>query len=164
MEALAERNFAAQTRKQTFALVIDEADLVSSRAEIMEPIRGISDLQLIPTILVGMGKLRDNLRRFPQIESRAPNRVNFTPATLQDAQMLFDKRCEVPVEPELVRFAWEVSRGFNREILADIADIESIGRRLDLSEGGVALGDMAGRLICHSRDSGAEILVPEAVV
>lgn len=146
---------------KVFGLVIDECDLVSSRAEIMEAIRGISDIQFMPTILVGMGRLRDNLRRFPQIESRAPNKVEFQPAGLEDVGALIRGRCEVPVAPDLVGFVHRLSKGYNREILDAIANIERFGRRMEPGAEGVALADMAGLVIMRNRDTGREIIVPE---
>jgi hypothetical protein len=147
---------------KVFGLVIDECDLVSSRAEIMEAIRGISDIQFMPTILVGMGRLRDNLRRFPQIESRAPNKVEFQPAGPEDVAALIRGRCEVPVAPDLVGFVHRLSKGYNREILDAIANIERFGRRMEPGPEGVTLADMAGLVIMRNRDTGREIIVPEA--
>jgi hypothetical protein len=152
---------AALEDKQ-FGVVIDECDLVSNRGEIMEAIRGISDIQFMPTILVGMGRLRDNLRRFPQIESRAPNKVEFLPATVEDTAALIKGRCEVPVASDLVAFVTRLSKGYNREILDAIANIERFGRRMDVGPGGLTVADMAGRVIMRSRETGKDIVVPEA--
>lgn len=160
LEELGERAEQAVLANQTFGLVIDECDLVSNRAEIMEAIRGISDLQFLPTILVGMGTLRDNLRRFPQIESRAPNKVAFLPATLEDTAALINGRCEVPVAADLVSFVWKVSKGFNREILEAIAHIERFGLRFDPGNGGITVSDMAGQVIMNDRTTGKAICVP----
>lgn len=162
MAELQERVDRAMYEDQLFGVVIDECDLVSSRKEIMEGIRGISDMRHMPTILVGMGKLRDNLRRFPQIESRGPNKVAFKPATLQDARALIDGRCEVPVADDLVKFVWQRSRGYNREILDAIAHIERFGLRADIAEGGVTVADMTGQAIMTDRTTGRDIVVPEA--
>jgi DNA transposition AAA+ family ATPase len=163
LQELQLRSEQAALEGKVFGLVIDECDLVSSRAEIMEAIRGISDIQFMPTILVGMGRLRDNLRRFPQIESRAPNKVEFQPASLEDTAALMRGRCEVPVAPDLVGFVHRLSKGYNREILDAIANIERFGRRMDPGPEGVSLSDMAGLVIMRNRDTGREIVVPEAV-
>jgi DNA transposition AAA+ family ATPase len=151
----------AALEDKVFGLVIDECDLVSSRAEIMEAVRGISDIQFMPTILVGMGRLRDNLRRFPQIESRAPNKVEFQPASIEDVAALISGRCEVPVAADLVALVARLSKGYNREILDAIANIERFGRRMDLGADGVTAADMAGRIIMRNRDTGKDIIVPE---
>lgn len=163
LQELQDRAERAMLLDRTFGLVIDECDLVSSRGEIMEAIRGISDLKFLPTILVGMGTLRDNLRRFPQIESRAPNKVSFLPATIDDAHALIAGRCEVPVADDLVQYVWKASRGFNREILDAIAHIERFGMRADVGETGVTISDMAGQPIMTDRTTGKEIIVTGAL-
>lgn len=160
LQELTVRAEQAALDDQTFGLVIDECDLVSGQAEIMEAIRGISDLRFLPTILVGMGKLRDNLRRFPQIESRAPNKVEFLPAPLQDATALIRGLCEVPVADDLIGYVWKVSRGFSREISDAIKSIERLGLRIDLGPDGVTMADMAGQVIMSNRDTGKDIVVP----
>ena len=160
---LQDRAERAMLLDKTFGLVIDECDLVSSRGEIMEAIRGISDLKFLPTILVGMGTLRDNLRRFPQIESRAPNEVSFLPASLEDARALINGRCEVTVADDLIQYVWRASRGFNREILDAIAHIERFGMRADVGEAGVTISDMAGQPIMTDRTTGKDIIVTRAL-
>jgi DNA transposition AAA+ family ATPase len=160
IDLLGKKAQTAALEGSLFGLVIDECDLVSSRSEIMEAIRGVSDIQFLPTILVGMGRLRDNLRRFPQIESRAPNKVEFLPATIDDVAALVSARCEVPVAPDMISFVHRLSKGFNREILDAIANIERFGRRMDLGHEGVTLEDMAGQAIMSDRSTGKPILVP----
>ncbi|ARE40878.1 prophage MuSo1, DNA transposition protein [Rhodovulum sp. P5] len=150
----------AALEEKVFGLVIDECDLVSNRGEIMEAIRGISDIQFMPTILVGMGRLRDNLRRFPQIESRAPNKVEFLPASIEDVTALVEGRCEVAVAPDLIAFVHRVSKGYTREILDAIAAIERFGRRFEPGPGGVTLADMAGQPVMNDRSTGKPIMVP----
>lgn len=162
MEELQNRADHAALAGEVFGLVIDECDLVSRRAEIMEAIRGISDLRFLPTIMVGMGNLRDDLRRFPQIESRAPNKVEFRPSSLDDTAALITELCEVDVAPDLVEFVWRASRGLNREILDAIVSIERFGNRFDPGPGGVTLQDMAGQPIMNDRTKGTPILVPGA--
>ncbi|ANH05011.1 AAA family ATPase [Shinella sp. HZN7] len=162
LKELAERAARADFEGKTFGLVIDECDLVSTRPAIMEAIRGISDIQFLPTILVGMGRLRENLRRFPQIESRAPRKVRFEAATLDDTRAIIAARCEVPVAPDLVEFVWKVSRGYNREILEAIAHIERFGFRMEPGPEGVTMSDMAGQMIMNDRSSGKPIMLPRA--
>lgn len=64
LQELEDRADRAALDDKVFGIVIDECDMISRRPEIMEAIRGISDLKFLPTILVGMGKLRDDLRRY----------------------------------------------------------------------------------------------------
>ncbi len=145
-----------------FSLVVDEADLISGKPEVMEAIRGISDLKFLPTILVGMGRLRDNLRRFPQIESRAPNKVEFLPASLEDATLLVRGLSEVPVADDLVEYVWKLSKGFSREMTEAIRAIERFGQRFDPGPGGITRADMIGQAIMNNRETGKPVLVQEA--
>lgn len=160
LEELQNRADHAALAGEVFGLVIDECDLVSRRGEIMEAIRGISDLRFLPTILVGMGNLRDDLRRFPQIESRAPNKVEFKPSTIEDTTALIAGLCEVPVAPDLAEFVCRASRGLNREILDAIRSIERFGNRYDYGADGVTLQDMVGQPIMNDRNKGTPIMVP----
>lgn len=146
---------------RAFSLVVDEADLISGKPEVMEAIRGISDLRFLPTILVGMGKLRDNLRRFPQIESRAPNKVEFLPAPREDAIALVRGLCEVPVADDLIEFVWRLSKGFSREMVEAIKAIERFGQRIDIGPHGVTHADMVGQAIMNNRENSKPIIVPE---
>lgn len=163
IERLDDLSTDAAIEGRPFSLVIDEADLISGKPEVMEAIRGISDLKFLPTILVGMGKLRDNLRRFPQIESRAPNKVEFLPATLDDATTLISELCEVPVANDLTAFVWKLSKGFSREMVEAIKSIERFGQRFEPGPAGITLSDMAGQKIMSNRETGKDIIVPEAV-
>ena len=160
VQGLDERARASDQAGHTFALVVDECDQVSSRREVMETIRDLSDIQFMPTVLVGMGRLRENLRRFPQIESRAPRKVKFMPATLACARAVISARCEVPIAPDLSEFMWKVSKGFNRELLEAIAHVERAGQRIGYDEGGVTLADMSGQVVTNDRDTGQPILAP----
>lgn len=162
IQILGDRAVDAAVECRPFGLMVDEADLISNKPEVMEAIRGVSDLKHLPTILVGMGKLRDNLRRFPQIESRAPNKVEFVPATLEDAAALVNGLCEVPVADDLIALIWKLSRGFSREIVEAISAVERFGQRLDIGPQGVTRADMAGQVIMNNRETGKSIVVTEA--
>lgn len=153
---------SAAAAGRVFGLVVDECDLVSGKPEVMEAIRGFSDLQSMPTVLVGMGKLRDNLRRFPQIESRAPNKVEFLPATIEDAAALVRGLCEVPVADDLIALVWKLSKGFSREMVDAIKAVERFGFRIEPGAQGVTVADMAGQPIMNNRETGRPVIVPEA--
>lgn len=151
-EELKERSRKAAFSGKLFGVIVDECDHISSRTEIMEGIRGVSDMTFLPTILVGMGTLRDNLRRFPQIDSRAPHKVDFQPLPITDTKALIDGLCEVKVAPDLVQFVHDASRGFSREIMGAIANIERFGLRFEAGEEGVTMADMAGRALITERN------------
>jgi len=163
VEELTLRQNAAVMERRPFGLVIDEADHVSSKSAILETIRDVSDIIELPVVLVGMGRVNDNLARFPQVASRVSQKVRFEKASLEDVRALVDARCEVKVADDLAGFVLKVSGGFNREVLEAIANIERFGLRFDAGSAGVTLPDMAGQVIVNDRRSSQPIRVPELV-
>ncbi|WP_226781864.1 AAA family ATPase [Oceaniglobus trochenteri] len=159
--AFGERQMQNQVSGRSFGIVVDECDLISGRREVIETLRGISDSLEVPIILVGMGNLRDNLRRFPQVESRVSSKIQFTPATREDTAALINGLSEVPVAPDLTEYVWRMSRGYNREILEAIGRIERFGRRVDPGDGGITMYDMAGQVLMNDRNTGSPIMMPE---
>ncbi|MEN2979963.1 AAA family ATPase [Tistrella bauzanensis] len=161
LQELQIRQERAALAGRPFGLVVDECDQVAGRREIIEGLRDISDLLYLPTILVGMGTLRDSLRRYLQVGSRAPNRVTFAPLAVDDVKKLIAGKCQVPVADDLCEFVWRASRGYSREILDAIRSIETFGERLvDDLGGGVTLADMAGQPLMIDRASGSSVYVP----
>lgn len=161
LQSLGQRQKAAITADQTFALILDEADHISANARIMETIRDLSDMIEMPVILVGMGKIRNNLVRYPQIASRISQYVKFEAATLEDVRLFFDEKCDVPVADDLVEFVRKVTGGYNREIIEAMAFVERYGKRTPPSgDKGLTLRDMAGQHIVNDRLSGQPIYVP----
>lgn len=161
LKELGARQSRAMQAQRQFALVIDEADHISNRSEIMETVRDLSDMLELPVILIGMGKVRDHLARFPQIASRVSQYVRFEPASMRDVRDLVDALCEVKIADDLVAFVHYVSEGYNREIKEAIAHMERFGRRIDVGEQGLTMADMAGEMIMNDRRTGEEIKVPE---
>lgn len=147
--------------KRTFGLVIDEADHISTKEALLETVRDISDMLEMPVILVGMGKINDNISRFPQISSRISQRVKFQKASREDIRLLIDRKCEVKVADCLVDFVLKVSQGFNREVLEAIANIEKFGLRADPGPAGVTVADMSGLKVLSDRRTSKPIHVPE---
>ncbi|OCP17397.1 MULTISPECIES: ATP-binding protein [unclassified Ensifer] len=163
LQELAFRQSTAMMERKSFGLVIDEADHVSSKASILETIRDISDMIELPTILVGMGRINDNLARFPQVASRISQKVRFEKASKEDVRGLIKQRCEVEVADCLVDFVLTVSQGFNRETLEAIANIERFGLRSDVGPTGVTMREMAGQIIINDRRTNQPVMVPEVL-
>ena len=164
LELLADRQGEAVLAGRPFGLVVDEADHVSRNARIMETLRDLSDTLELPVILVGMGRVRDALVRFPQVASRIGQYVRFEPADERDVRMLLDGLCEVPVADDLAAFVGKVTRGYTREIKEAIAHIERFGLRNPPAdaERGLTLAEMAGQVIVNDRKSGQPVRVPAA--
>jgi len=149
---------------KTFAVVIDEADYVSSNGRIIDTVRDLSDGTGIPFILVGMGKIRDNLSRFPQTSSRVSQYVRFEPATKGDVQSFIEQICEIRVADDLITFVHKVTAGYNREIKEAMANVERFGFRNPPSDNnGITMADMAGQFLINDRRTGNPIHVPEGI-
>lgn len=161
LEAMLQQQSALTLQKRTFAVVIDEADHISRNSRIMESIRDFSDMGDIVFVLVGMGKIRDNLTAFPQVASRVAQYVRFEHASRDDVAAFYETRCEVPVADNVVDFTHQVTAGFNREILEAMATVERFGRRNGGST--VDLGQLAGQPLVNDRRTGAPIVVPGAL-
>lgn len=157
LQALGERAETAEREGVPFALVIDEVDHISRNGRLLETIRDLSDMLEIPVILVGMGRVRHNLTRFPQIASRVGQAVEFAPAPLEDTRNLVDRLCEVTVKDDLVEFLHTVAAGKFREIKEGIAAIERFGKR----QGGKEIGrvEMDGQVLLIDRKTGKPIVV-----
>lgn len=163
LEELAMRQATSSMGNGVFGLVIDEADHISRKEAILETVRDLSDNLEIPTVLVGMGKINDNLTRFPQVASRVSQKVHFGRAGKDDVRALVDARCEVPIADDLLSFTLKASGGFNREILEAIANIERFGLRNEPDDGGMTMADMAGQVLLNDRASGRAITIPEVL-
>lgn len=161
LEAMLQRQSSMALQKKTFAVVIDEADHISRSGRIMESIRDFSDMGDIVFVLVGMGKIRDNLTGFPQVASRIAQYVRFEHATRKDVRAFYDTICEAPVHDDLVDFTHRVTNGFNREIMEAVASAERFGKRNGAGpDRPVTLSAMAGQPLVNDRRTGAPIMVP----
>nr|DAI24798.1 MAG TPA: AAA domain protein [Caudoviricetes sp.] len=146
---LGERSKEAARDGQVFAVVIDEVDYISRSQNLLETIRDLSDFLEIPFILVGMGVIRHNLAKFPQIASRVGQYVDFSPLDLEDTKELVNKLCNVEVEDRLIAFVHAVTMGYVREIKEAIASIDRFASRnpdihtvtFDMMDGVVLMND-----------------------
>ncbi len=166
LELIKARQTASSIDSEKFAIVIDEADYISAKKTLLDTVRDLSDTTFVPAVLVGMGHIRENLIRFPQVNSRVSQRVKFKKATLEDVRLMIDQMCEIKVADDLCKFVHRASGGYNREILNAIASIERIGLRLpsepDRGPTIVSMSDMVNKPLINDRNTGHEILVPEA--
>lgn len=161
LQLLSERAQLAERTQQQFAVVIDEADHVTSKGKLVDAIRDLADLSEVPFVLIGMGRIRDNLTKFPQTASRISRYVRFDPADVEDVRAFLDAQCEVPVAEDLAHFVQTATRGFNREIREAIVSIEKYGQR-NTPKGpqGLTIAEMAGQHLINDRKSGQPIHVP----
>ncbi|GAB4196386.1 MAG: ATP-binding protein [Thalassobaculales bacterium] len=157
LQGLATRLQDGDRQGRPFALVIDEVDHLIRSSLLLETIRDLSDAIYVPTILVGMGKVRTGLGRFPQIASRVGQYVGFERATVEDVRLLADTLAEVPIADDLVATLHRASGGLAREIMEGLASIERQGRRATRP---ITVADMRGLPLLNDRRTGRPVIVP----
>lgn len=147
MGALLLRQKEMEMQGRALAIVIDEADHIGRNRKLMETIRDFSDGGNIPFVLVGMGTLRDNLARYPQIASRVSQFVAFRTAERSDLEAFVERICDAKVAPCLIEFIHRAYGGYNREIKEAIKTIEHFASRNNKGgpEAPITLADMAGQ-------------------
>ena len=165
LAALGARAQAADMAEREFAVVIDEADHIAKVAKLVETIRDLADISCVPFVLVGMGSIRDSLKRFPQTMSRVSRYVRFETADLDDVRAFFRGKSEVPIADDLAAFVLRATGGYNREILEAIKSIENQAARIDIADEavGLTLAEMSGRQLINDRKTGQAIQVRAGV-
>ena len=129
LELLAQFTNANSISGKNFAIVVDEADHIARSSRCLETLRDLSDYLEIPFILVGMGIIRNSLKRFPQIASRIGKYVEFKELDLEDTRLLVNTLCNVQIEDKLIAFIHKVTNGYSREIKEAIASIDRFAAR-----------------------------------
>ena len=157
IRALGDRAAAAARDGMPFAVLIDEVDHISRNSRLLETVRDLSDMLEVPFNFVGMGKVRHNLARFPQIMSRVSQLVEFKPSPLEDVLAMVQAQCEVPVDEDMVAFLHKVSGGFFREVKEGMASIERFGKRNAGKT--VSVASMEGQVLLMDRNTGKPITV-----
>lgn len=115
-------------------LLIDEADHALKRGMI-EVIRGIHDGSSVPIVLIGMDKLPQNLRKFPQVDSRVLTWVQAEYANLSDATMLAKMYAPgLHISTEMIAVIRERNGAIPRRMVTDFALVLERCRELGLSE------------------------------
>jgi DNA transposition AAA+ family ATPase len=150
----------AERERRSFAVVIDEVDHISRKGRLLETLRDLSDALEIPFILVGMGRVRHNLVRFPQVASRVGQYVEFKPAPLDDLRAMIDQVAEVSVGEDLVHYLHKVSGGRFREIKEGLKAIERFAERNNrgrADQDALCLPDMAGQTLFNCRRTGRPV-------
>jgi DNA transposition AAA+ family ATPase len=155
VEELNRRLVNSHASGDAFAIVIDEADHISRSKALLETLRDLSDTVEVPIVMVGMGRIRDNLSRFPQVSSRVAQYVRFNPATVADVRAIADACCEAPIADDLVAYLQAATKGRVREIKEALKAIELAGVRRGEA---VTVADMAGKRLFNDRRGDAHIV------
>jgi DNA transposition AAA+ family ATPase len=109
-------------------LFIDEADYLAGKRSLIETLRDIHDLALVPVVLIGMHGFRRKLIGLEQLTGRIAQWVEFEPSTLADAQLLANDLAEVKVQPDLISKLHAAARGEVRRMVVGLNRIEQFAR------------------------------------
>ena len=159
LTALGQRAEAARRAGEPFSVILDEVDHIVRSSSIMDTVRDLSDYIEVPFVLIGMGRVRSAIARYPQTASRVAQYLQFVDLTVEDVAKLVSARCECPVDADLLALLTDTAKGYSREVLEGIAAIERHGKRLGRP---VTIADMAGRTLMNDRATGRPIIVREA--
>lgn len=159
----AAKNFEAIRERLTQtgrSLVIDEADYLLKKLEMVEIVRDLHDETAVPILLVGMsGHDAQGIERqitsrpkFKQLARRILHWVEFGVISLDDARLLAASNCEVAVEDDLLDWALRQCHGSIGLLTVGLSRIESAARAMGLSRIGLEewgdralhLGDRGG--------------------
>ncbi|HBS22676.1 MULTISPECIES: ATP-binding protein [Thalassospira] len=157
VETLSMQAKTAADNGEMFFVGIDECDYICRSDKMLSTIRDLSDFVEIPFVLVGMGKVRDSLTRFPQVTSRVGQYVRFEKLTPEDTEKVVRELCEVKVKDDLIALLHEKANGYIREVKEGIAHIERFGKMQDSTEIGVA--EMNGQVLLNDRATSRPIIV-----
>jgi DNA transposition AAA+ family ATPase len=115
-------------------LVVDEADYLLKKPELLEGLRDIHDACGAPLILIGMEGFRQGLRHFPQIAGRVARWVELDDLSLDDALLVTAECCDVKVSKDLVTKLYYEAGGMIRPFTLGLFQIEALAKRRRLSE------------------------------
>jgi DNA transposition AAA+ family ATPase len=147
----------ANRENRSFAVVVDEVDHISRKGRLLETLRDLSDDLEIPFILIGMGKVRHNLTRFPQVASRVGQYVEFKPIDLLETIKLTEKSQSVTISEDLIAFLHQTTKGRLREIKEGLKALERFALRNKREK--LTLHDMIGQTLFMCRRTGRPIKV-----
>ena len=149
------------TAANQWPIVIDEAEFtLANQAASLEKIRDISDRAENTVILIGMGNIQNDIKRYGQISSRIARVVEFLPATLEDVQSACKQLAEVEMSPELMAEIHRLSRGCMREVLNMVPVVERVAKTNRLACVGV--DDLAGIPLSHDWQNRTPVTVRQS--
>ena len=142
----AARNFDLLAREFTVrprAIFIDEIEPVLDMRALVETLRILHDITAVPLFLIGMAEARRKIESRPQLQRRVTAEVEFKPLTLDDARAMAVELCEVDIAIELVDTVHRHVKGSVGQLCAELARLETFGRRRGL--GRVSYADLTDR-------------------
>jgi DNA transposition AAA+ family ATPase len=126
-------------------VLLDEADYVIRRRELLDTVRDMHDTSGAPVCLVGMAGAREAVaRKSPQFWSRVSQEVEFGPLTLEDVAVIAAELAGITLTPEHSREIRRRTEGNFRKTVVVLAKIETICKT-NRTEVSAQVIDLAGK-------------------
>lgn len=159
LQRVTDRQMGASLDGSPFTVIIDEADHIVRRSEIIETLRDITDVVSLPMVLVGMDRIMGSLTRYPQIMRRVSGRhIEFKPLDFDDVQRLLTGLSDVPLADDVIELVTQASRGYSSETVEALAVIERVGKRNPGTP--VTRAMLAGQTLFNDRATTRPVVVP----
>ncbi len=114
-------------------IFIDEADMLfqtNNPGRLLETLRSVYDVARCPVVLVGMELIKAKIARWPQLNRRITQVVEFSPLSLTDARQLTLDCCEVEVADDLLHDLHRQAGGSAGYLVNGLSRIEFHGKKL----------------------------------
>lgn len=109
-------------------LFVDEADYLVGNSAMLDTLRDIHDMSLMPVLLVGMSGIERKITHRAQLARRISHWVEFLPSDLDDARTLAETVSEVRLDDELLERVHRESKGSIGLMVVGLARIESMAK------------------------------------
>lgn len=140
----------------TRSIIIDEADYLIDRSDLLSAARDIHDMSGSPLFVLGMGQFAARVQAHQQFASRIAQIIPFVPADLDDARSVAGTCCDVTIADDLLTRIVEASGGSLRRIKVNLLQVETWAARKDLERVDVqAWGAQAFASIAPKKKGGA---------
>jgi hypothetical protein len=114
-------------------IFVDECDMLfqtNNPGRMLETLRSVYDVAHCPIILVGMELVKQKIARWPQLNRRITQVVEFQQLGFGDARALADACCEVAVADDLLADLCQEANGNCGYLTNGLTKIEFYGKRM----------------------------------
>ncbi len=109
-------------------IIIDEGDYLLRDARMLDALRDIHDIEMVPVLVVGMADIDSKLVRRPQFARRITQRVRFDPCDLEDTRLVTRTLCEIEVADDLVKTMHKATKGILGLVVPALAAFERFAK------------------------------------
>lgn len=109
-------------------LFVDEADYLIDDKRLVDTLRDIHDLAVVPVVLIGMAGIHRKIRGREQLSGRIAQSVEFTPATEADALAIAKALCDIKVAEDLVLDIHRKGGGSMRLLVVGLGSVEAFAK------------------------------------